>query len=154
MAIALLLPTQARANSLTSRDTAGQPVALTSVEPLPKVRTDVVLETASEAVVSGAIAAESSQPTQALDSTVAEVVNADVDLTADTSVDANIDANVVNFLDSNVDDNNNAQTDSQLLLSSSTSRSGYRFAFLDYSSDEIDLNVDQNGPYLNIGFRF
>lgn len=31
---------------------------------------------------------------------------------------------------------------------------GYRFAFLDYSSDEIDLNVDQNGPYLNIGFRF
>jgi hypothetical protein len=31
---------------------------------------------------------------------------------------------------------------------------GYRFASLDYSSDQIDLNVDQNGPYLNIGFRF
>ncbi|NJL49677.1 MAG: hypothetical protein HC929_22395 [Leptolyngbyaceae cyanobacterium SM2_5_2] len=31
---------------------------------------------------------------------------------------------------------------------------GYRFGFLDYSSDQIDLNVNQNGPYLNIGFRF
>lgn len=31
---------------------------------------------------------------------------------------------------------------------------GYRFSFLDYSADRVDLNVDQNGPYLNIGFRF
>ena len=31
---------------------------------------------------------------------------------------------------------------------------GYRFGFLDYSSSEVDLNVDQNGPYINIGFRF
>jgi hypothetical protein len=31
---------------------------------------------------------------------------------------------------------------------------GYRFGFLDYSSDQIDLNVNQNGPYLNLGFRF
>ncbi|WP_204139784.1 outer membrane protein [Halomicronema sp. CCY15110] len=33
---------------------------------------------------------------------------------------------------------------------------GYRFGFLDYDSgsSEVDLNVDQNGPYLNFGFRF
>jgi hypothetical protein len=31
---------------------------------------------------------------------------------------------------------------------------GYRFGFLDYNSDQVDLNVDQNGPYINIGFRF
>jgi hypothetical protein len=33
---------------------------------------------------------------------------------------------------------------------------GYRFGFLDYNSgsSEVDLNVDQNGPYLNFGFRF
>jgi hypothetical protein len=33
---------------------------------------------------------------------------------------------------------------------------GYRFGFLDYNSgaNELDLNVDQNGPYLNFGFRF
>jgi hypothetical protein len=31
---------------------------------------------------------------------------------------------------------------------------GYRFSFLDYSSDQVDLNVDQHGPYINIGFRF
>lgn len=31
---------------------------------------------------------------------------------------------------------------------------GYRFAFLDYSSSQVDLNVNQNGPYLDIGFRF
>lgn len=31
---------------------------------------------------------------------------------------------------------------------------GYRFGFLDYSSSQVDLNVNQNGPYLNIGFRF
>jgi hypothetical protein len=33
---------------------------------------------------------------------------------------------------------------------------GYRFAALDYNSgaNELDLNVDQNGPYLNFGFRF
>ena len=31
---------------------------------------------------------------------------------------------------------------------------GYRFSFLDYSADRVDLSVDQNGPYLNIGFRF
>lgn len=30
---------------------------------------------------------------------------------------------------------------------------GYRFGFLDYNSDQIDLNVNQNDPYLNIGFR-
>jgi hypothetical protein len=31
---------------------------------------------------------------------------------------------------------------------------GYRFSFLDYSSDLVDLDVNQHGPYLNIGFRF
>jgi hypothetical protein len=31
---------------------------------------------------------------------------------------------------------------------------GYRFGFLDYSSSQVDLNVNQNGPYLNVGFRF
>jgi hypothetical protein len=31
---------------------------------------------------------------------------------------------------------------------------GYRFSFLDYNSDQIDLDVNQSGPYLNIGFRF
>ena len=31
---------------------------------------------------------------------------------------------------------------------------GYRFSFLDYNTDQIDLNVDQHGPYINIGFRF
>jgi hypothetical protein len=33
---------------------------------------------------------------------------------------------------------------------------GYRFGFLDYNSgsSEVDLNVNQNGPYLNFGFRF
>lgn len=31
---------------------------------------------------------------------------------------------------------------------------GYRFSFLDYSSSQVDLNVNQNGPYLNLGFRF
>jgi hypothetical protein len=31
---------------------------------------------------------------------------------------------------------------------------GYRFSFLDYSSSQVDLNVNQNGPYLDFGFRF
>jgi hypothetical protein len=31
---------------------------------------------------------------------------------------------------------------------------GYRFASLEYNADEVDINVDQNGPYLNFGFRF
>ncbi len=31
---------------------------------------------------------------------------------------------------------------------------GYRFSFLDYNSDQIDLDVNQSGPYLNVGFRF
>jgi len=33
---------------------------------------------------------------------------------------------------------------------------GYRAGFLDYNSgsSEVDLNVDQHGPYLNFGFRF
>jgi hypothetical protein len=33
---------------------------------------------------------------------------------------------------------------------------GYRFAALDYNADsnELDLEVDQHGPYLNFGFRF
>lgn len=31
---------------------------------------------------------------------------------------------------------------------------GYRLGFLDYNSSDVDLNVDQNGPYLNFGFRF
>ncbi|PSN77770.1 hypothetical protein C8B47_20355 [filamentous cyanobacterium CCP4] len=31
---------------------------------------------------------------------------------------------------------------------------GYRFSFLDYSSSQLDLDVNQNGPYLNVGFRF
>ncbi|MEB3289457.1 MAG: hypothetical protein VKI82_06050 [Leptolyngbya sp.] len=31
---------------------------------------------------------------------------------------------------------------------------GYRFGFTDYNPGRINLNVDQHGPYLNIGFRF
>jgi hypothetical protein len=31
---------------------------------------------------------------------------------------------------------------------------GYRFGFLDYNADLVDLNVDQHGPYVSIGFRF
>ncbi|QQE67512.1 hypothetical protein GFS31_42250 (plasmid) [Leptolyngbya sp. BL0902] len=31
---------------------------------------------------------------------------------------------------------------------------GYRFGFTDYNSDRVSLNVDQHGPYINIGFRF
>lgn len=134
VAIALLLPTQARANDLASLETTdGQPAALTSVEPLPKVLTDVVLEAGSEAVVPGAIVADSIQQPQTLDSTVAEAVNTGVDDSVDASVDINTDANVVSSTDTNVDtnvvntvnstvdDNDNAQTDALLLLSLSTS---------------------------------
>lgn len=35
-----------------------------------------------------------------------------------------------------------------------TLAAGYRFSFLDYNTDQIDLDVNQSGPYLNIGFRF
>ena len=31
---------------------------------------------------------------------------------------------------------------------------GYRFGFLDYRSSLIDLDINQNGPYLDVGFRF
>lgn len=31
---------------------------------------------------------------------------------------------------------------------------GYRFGFTDYNTNLFDLNVDQHGPYVNIGFRF
>ncbi|WP_035992073.1 hypothetical protein [Leptolyngbya sp. KIOST-1] len=31
---------------------------------------------------------------------------------------------------------------------------GYRFGFLNYSSSQLDLDVNQNGPYLNVGLRF
>ena len=31
---------------------------------------------------------------------------------------------------------------------------GYRFGFTDYNTDRVDLNIDQHGPYINIGFRF
>ncbi|WP_204137781.1 hypothetical protein [Halomicronema sp. CCY15110] len=31
---------------------------------------------------------------------------------------------------------------------------GYRFASLEYNADEVEINADQNGPYLNFGFRF
>ncbi|MGF1570637.1 MAG: hypothetical protein ACFCVD_21615 [Nodosilinea sp.] len=35
-----------------------------------------------------------------------------------------------------------------------TLAAGYRFSFLDYNTDQLDLDVNQHGPYLNIGFRF
>ena len=35
-----------------------------------------------------------------------------------------------------------------------TLAAGYRFSFLDYNNDQLDLDVNQHGPYLNIGFRF
>lgn len=31
---------------------------------------------------------------------------------------------------------------------------GYRFSFLNYNTDQINLDVNQSGPYLDIGFRF
>lgn len=31
---------------------------------------------------------------------------------------------------------------------------GYRFGFTDYNASRVDLNVNQHGPYIDIGFRF
>lgn len=31
---------------------------------------------------------------------------------------------------------------------------GYRFASLEYDTDEVEITADQNGPYLNFGLRF
>jgi hypothetical protein len=35
-----------------------------------------------------------------------------------------------------------------------TLAAGYRFSFLDYNTDQLDLDINQHGPYIDIGFRF